>query len=386
MKLTATRRLTCAAENNVLRELFETAPDCLLVLDAADLTVVEANKAFLDFTGREIGTVRGQPMEAMDLFHPADTTRLRRTLEHSDVAQFETMPVRLRGDREVSCRILLRSCLSGGRRYIELRLDDASRRARRVDEVRRQNELLEQRVAERTAELEQTNQELEAFGYSVSHDLRVPVRHVLGFAALLRQESGVSLDPAQARHLESITTAAERMSELIDDLLDFSRIGRSELHKRPVDLADLVQSARNDLRRETEGRDIEWLIHPLPVVHGDHSLLRQAVVNLVSNALKFTSSYQKARIEIGASSLDPEETVVYIRDNGVGFDPQYTGKLFGVFQRLHHGRQFEGTGIGLANVRRIVQRHGGRVWAEGKPGEGATFYFALPRSAKTNTP
>ena len=386
MKHPATRRLTCAAENDVLRELFETAPDCLLVLDATDLTVVDANKAFLDFTGRDIAAARGEALEDMELFRPADTTKLRRALQQSDVAEFETMSVRLRGDREASCRILLRSCLSGGRPYIELRLNDASRRARRVDEVRRQNELLEQRVAERTAELEQTNQELEAFSYSVSHDLRAPVRHVLGFAALLREEAGDKFNPAQLRHLESITIAAERMSELIDDLLAFSHIGRSELHKRTVDLGDLVQSARNDLRCETEGRDIEWLIHPLPVVHGDHSLLRQAMVNLVSNALKFTSPYQKARIEIGSSSLDPEETVVYIRDNGVGFDPQYTGKLFGVFHRLHHGREFEGTGIGLANVRRIVQRHGGRVWAEGKPGEGAAFYFALPRSEKTTTP
>jgi light-regulated signal transduction histidine kinase (bacteriophytochrome) len=172
------------------------------------------------------------------------------------------------------------------------------------------------------------------------------------------------------------------MNELIDDLLAFSRIGRSELHKRAVDLGELLQAVRHDLHCEAEGREIEWVIHPLPVVRADHSLLRQALVNLVSNALKFTAPYKKARIEIGSSSLDPEETVVYIRDNGVGFDPHYTGKLFGVFQRLHHGREFEGTGIGLANVRRIVQRHGGRVWAEGTPGDGATFYFALPAGDK----
>ena len=383
MKHTATHRLTCAAENDVLRDLFEASPDCLLVLDAARATVVEANKALLDFTGREAGEVRGRALEQIGLFHPTDNTKLHAALGNSAGAEFESMAVRLPEGRETSCRVLLRPCRSGGKFYAELRLNDASRRARRVDEVRRQNELLEQRVAERTAALEQTNQELEAFSYSVSHDLRAPLRHVLGFAALLREEGGIALDPAQLRHLESITTAAERMSELIDDLLAFSRISRSELHKRAVDLGELVQSARNDLRCETEGRDIEWLIHPLPVVHGDHSLLRQAVVNLVSNALKFTSPYQKARIEIGSSSLGPEETVVYIRDNGVGFDPQYTGKLFGVFQRLHHGREFEGTGIGLANVRRIVQRHGGRVWAEGKPGEGAIFYFALPRADRS---
>jgi light-regulated signal transduction histidine kinase (bacteriophytochrome) len=246
--------------------------------------------------------------------------------------------------------------------------------------VRRQNEILEQRVAERTAELEQSNQELEAFSFSVSHDLRAPLRHVMGFAGILQQEAGAELAPVHLRHLESITAAGQRMNELIDDLLAFSQIGRSELHKRRVDLGELLQTVRNDLHCETEGRDIEWVIHPLPVVQADHSLLRQAMVNLVSNALKFTTPYKKACIEIGSSSLDPDETVVFVRDNGVGFDPRYVGKLFGVFQRLHHGHQFEGTGIGLANVRQIIRRHGGRVWAEGKPGEGATFYFTLPRT------
>lgn len=380
MKHTATRRPTCTAENDVLRDLFETSPDCLLVLDATQATVIEANQTFLRFSGRRTGEVHGRALEEIGLFQSTDAARLRRALAQPGEAEFESMTIRSANGREASCRVLLRSGSSGGQRYAELRLNDASRRARRVDEVRRQNELLEQRVAERTAELEQTNQELEAFSYSVSHDLRAPLRHVLGFAALLQQEAGDKLDSKPLLHLESITAAAQRMNELIDDLLAFSRIGRSEVHKRAVDIGELLQAVRHDLHCETEGRDIEWVIHPLPVVRADHSLLRQAMVNLLSNALKFTAPYQKARIEIGSSSLDPEETVVYIRDNGVGFDPHYTGKLFGVFQRLHHGREFQGTGIGLANVRRIVQRHGGRVWAEGKPGDGATFYFALPRA------
>ena len=374
----STRRLTCAAENDVLRELFETSPECLLVLDSMRNTVIEANGSFLDFTGCTAADLRGRRLEETGLFLAGDAAKLHRAVSADGHGEFENIAVRSAGNHASPCRVLLRSCHANGQRYTELRLNDTTRRARRVDEVRRQNELLEQRVAERTAELEQTNQELEAFSYSVSHDLRTPLRHVLGFAGLLRQEAGDALGPAPSRHLESITNAAERMNELIDDLLAFSRIGRSELHKRAVDLGELLQAVRHDLRCETEGREIEWVIHPLPVVRADHSLLRQALLNLVSNALKFTAPYGKSRIEIGSSSLDPEETVIYIRDNGVGFDPQYTGKLFGVFQRLHHGREFEGTGIGLANVRRIVQRHGGRVWAEGKPGEGATFYFALP--------
>jgi PAS domain S-box-containing protein len=386
MKLAATRRPDGPLEAGVLRALFESSPDCLLILDAEHTTVFRANRAFLDFAGLAADEVRGRTLEETGLFRAADAVRLRRAVSDTGEPEFEGIAVRRPGGREVSCRILLRSCRWDGRPYTLLRINDAARRARRVDEVRRQNEQLEQRVAERTAELEQTNQELEAFSYSVSHDLRTPLRHVLGFAGLLRQETAGTLHPGALRHLESITLAAGRMSELIDDLLAFSRIGRSELHKRPVDLGELLQSARHDLRQEIEGREIEWVVHPLPVVRADHSLLRQAMVNLVSNALKFTAPRQKARIEIGPSAGDPEETVVCIRDNGVGFDPQYTGKLFGVFHRLHHDREFEGTGIGLANVRRIVQRHGGRVWAEGQPGRGAAFYFALPGGAKTAAP
>lgn len=383
MKHAATRRLTCAAENDVLREFFETSPDCLAVIDTASNMVIEANKAFVDSTGWEFSDVRGRKLEDLGMFQPADLDKLCKASSDSGEAEFENVAVRIIGGHSASFRVLLRSCHTGGKRYTELRLNDTNRRARRVDEVRRQNELLERRVAERTAELKQSNLELEAFSYTVSHDLRAPLRHVIGFAALLRKEAQEELPPDHLKLLESIATAAQRMNELIDDLLAFSQIGRSELHKRPVDLGELVETARQDLRCEAENRDIEWVIQPLPVVHGDLSLLRQAMVNLVSNALKFTAPYRKARIEIGSSSLDPDETVVYIRDNGVGFDPNYAGKLFGVFQRLHHARDFEGTGIGLANVRRIVQRHGGRVWAEGHPGEGATFYFALPSAEST---
>jgi len=217
MKHPATRRLTCTAENDVLRDMFDTSPDCLLVLEASKATVVEANRALLDFTGRDIGSLRGRDFADLELFHPTDTAKLRSVLTRHGGAEFESMPVRLAAGEETSCRVLLRSCRSGGSIYTELRLNDASRRARRVDEVRRQNELLEQRVAERTAELEQTNQELEAFSYSVSHDLRAPLRHILGFAALLRQEGGVALGPAPLRHLESITIAAERMTELVGE-------------------------------------------------------------------------------------------------------------------------------------------------------------------------
>jgi len=236
---------------------------------------------------------------------------------------------------------------------------------------------LEVRVRERTEELHASNKELEAFSYSVSHDLRAPLRHITGFATLLEQRSGALLDADGSRYLRTITEAAARMATLIDDLLAFSRMGRASLSKSRVDLAQLVRDARTEVSADVNGRRIDWEVHDLPSVEGDPALLRPVMVNLLSNAIKYTSTRDEARIEVGAEA-NPGEVVVFVRDNGVGFDMAYAHKLFGVFQRLHRADEFSGTGIGLANVRRIVQRHGGRTWAEGAVGRGATFYFSLP--------
>lgn len=225
------------------------------------------------------------------------------------------------------------------------------------------NNSLEQRVAERTAQLSEANSELEAFSYSVSHDLRTPLRHILGFADLLKRESGEGATPKAARYLKVIDESAERMNRLIDDLLEFSRTSRAELRRGPVDLERLVQSVRADLAPDQGERSVEWRIGPLPAVIGDVGLLRQVFDNLLSNALKYTRTRQTALIEVTARQQG-REVWLSVRDNGVGFDPEYIGRLFGVFQRLHRSDEFEGTGIGLANVRRIVARHGGRVWAE----------------------
>jgi signal transduction histidine kinase len=239
---------------------------------------------------------------------------------------------------------------------------------------------LEARVLDRTAELEAVNKELEAFSYSVSHDLRAPLRHIAGFAGMLHDRAKAQLDDQSHKHLEKITQAATRMGQLIDDLLAFSRIGRGQLAIRTVRLGDLVREALVEVTTDESvaRRQIDWRIGELPDVHGDPAMLRLVMINLLSNAVKYSSSREKSCIEID-SRRDPNgDTVVFIRDNGVGFDMQYVHKLFGVFQRLHSSDEFEGTGIGLANVRRLVHRHGGRVWAEGEIDRGATFYFSLP--------
>ncbi|MBU6400198.1 MAG: HAMP domain-containing protein [Verrucomicrobia bacterium] len=244
-------------------------------------------------------------------------------------------------------------------------------------EIARINAELEQRIRDRTTQLEAANQELEAFCYSVSHDLRAPLRHVAGFVNLLRDSSRDRLPPEGRRYLEIIADAARQMGQLIDDLLVFSRMGRGELKREPIDLGALAQETLQSLESETAGRNIQWRLAPLPTVAGDRAMLRQVFANLLANGIKYTGPRDPAEIEVGATN-GGGEVIVHVRDNGVGFDMAYADKLFGVFQRLHTDEEFEGTGIGLANVRRIISRHGGRTWAEGKVGVGAAFYFSLP--------
>lgn len=248
--------------------------------------------------------------------------------------------------------------------------------------VELRNEIAERTRAEEALRIantavERANKELEAFSYSVSHDLRAPLRHVDGFVNLLTKSVAPQLDEKHRRWLDMVSESAKQMGRLIDDLLVFSRMGRSELKTERVDSERLVGEVVRDLGEQETGRSIEWEIGALPPVPGDPPMLRLVWVNLISNALKYTRPKSPARIEI-SSRAEGSEVIFCVRDNGVGFDMQYVHRLFGVFQRLHGATEFEGTGIGLANVRRIVSRHGGRTWAESTPGEGAIFYFSLP--------
>jgi light-regulated signal transduction histidine kinase (bacteriophytochrome) len=252
------------------------------------------------------------------------------------------------------------------------RIEQELREAR--DDLRKLNADLERR----SVELEASNKELEAFAYSTSHDLRAPLRHVVGYTELLQKSANPVLDEKSRRYVAMVLESAKRMGDLIDDLLAFSKIGRAETRSTLVDLGDLVREVSKEVEGDAKGRKIVWKIGALPSLHVDRSMLRIALVNLLSNAVKFTRTRPQAEIEIGCADAREGEVVVFVKDNGVGFDMKYANKLFGVFQRLHNLEAFEGTGIGLATVQRIVARHGGRVWAEGVVNGGATFYFSAP--------
>lgn len=361
------------------RSLVELSPDALFVqindkivfINSAGVKVLGAHRA-RDIIGRP----------ASGFIHPEDRKRIQVRLrklhdEHKPLRFVEHRIVRLDGvaiDVEMAATPLTFE----GKQAAQVILHDITERKRAGEEIRRLNLELEQRVVERTAELEAANKELEAFSYSVSHDLRAPLRHIEGFVEILRASKAGTLDNEGRHHLQTIADSSRQMGKLIDDLLGFSRTARVELRKVNVNLNDIVRSVVHEMEPDTANRDVQWNIGELPQVEGDPALLRQVFFNLLANALKYTRTRRQALIEIGSTRTE-NETIIFVRDNGVGFDPRYAQKLFGVFQRLHPAVEFEGTGVGLANVRRIITRHGGRTWAESDLDEGATFFFSLPK-------
>jgi light-regulated signal transduction histidine kinase (bacteriophytochrome) len=257
---------------------------------------------------------------------------------------------------------------------------ELAERRRAEDQIKKLNEDLEHRVAERTEQLAAANNELEAFSYSVSHDLRAPLRHINGFAHSLIEEHSTHWEPEAQHQLKRIWEGTQKMARMIDDLLNLARLDRRSMALQMTSLNSLLENVLRDLEPETAAREIEWRVGSLPSVNCDPGLIQQVFANLLSNAVKYTRRRERAVIEIDQSRVEGQ-LVFFVRDNGAGFDPKYSDKLFGTFQRLHSDQEFEGTGLGLATVQRIVRKHGGRVWAEAETNKGATFYFCLGESA-----
>jgi PAS domain S-box-containing protein len=365
------------AERTQQASLLNLTHDTIFVRDMSDAITYwnrEAQELF-GWTAEE--AIGKQAHELLQSVFPAPIEEIRAELLHSGRWDGELKKTRADGTQVVvASRWSLRRDERGQPAAILETNKDITERERREQEIRALNEEL----GKRTAELEAINKELEAFAYSISHDLRAPLRHMAGFTQLLQKNTVKLLDERNQRYVTMILESAQRMGNLIDDLLSFSRIGRTETHKTMVSLEQLVEEALDEVRPDTAGRNIVWRVGGLPTWYGDRSMLRLALVNLISNAVKFTRTRSRAEIEIGCLKQDQDQVIVFIRDNGVGFDMKYVGKLFGVFQRLHAREAFEGTGIGLATVQRIVHRHGGKAWAEGQKDMGATFYFSLSKS------
>ncbi len=371
------RRLQANQRESAARyqTLFDAGPDALFVLDSQG-RILDANRASLE----RYGYTRDEllRMTAMDLAAPElrdlAPARIRQALETE--IQFEWRHRRKDGS-EFPVEIRAQGFTLAGQPCILSSVHDITERKRAEEEIRRLNEELERRVEERTAALQQANADLEAFAYSVSHDLRAPLRAIDGFSRILLEDYADTLDSEAQRLLGVVRNNTLKMGQLIDDLLTFSRTSRAQMRLTEVDMTALAHEVAEQLREQEPDRALDIRIGALPLARGDFAMLRQVFVNLLSNAIKFTKTRAVAVIEIDGWT-EAGQNVYSVKDNGVGFDPQYADKLFGVFQRLHRIEEYGGTGIGLALVHRIITRHGGRVWAESELEKGAAFYFTVP--------
>jgi PAS domain S-box-containing protein len=357
------------------RELFEGNPQPMMVYHSATLRFLAVNNAAVQHYGYSREEFLQLQFSALA---PTEDPATPRTTPSAE--KFSLIPVRMRHRKKdgnvVDAEVTGYNLLFDQQPALMVISTDITERLRAEKEVERLTQELERRVRERTSQLEATNKELEAFCYSVSHDLRAPLRSIRGFSEVLLERYSGQLDSRGKEFLHRACESSHVMDQLIEDLLKLSRLTRAEMQRRPVNLTALAQSIASELRLAEPSRDVQFIIAPNLTTHGDEHLLRVALANLLRNAWKFTSKRSHARIEIGVTTDAPP--AFFVRDNGAGFDMAYAGKLFGAFQRLHSAKDFAGTGVGLATVQRIINRHGGRAWAAAQVNQGATFYFTIP--------
>jgi len=361
------------------RRLFEAAQDGILILEAETGRICDANPFLVRILGYSRSEMVGKTVGELSPFKDVVSNQaMLERVQKDGYVRYEDLPLETKDGRQISVEFVSNIYECGNEKVIQCNIREITRRKRAEAELHLLNQTLEQRIIESTTQLKLANEALQTFNYSVSHDLRAPLRQIASFVSLLQQEANLS--PAEeSQFLAKIAKSARQMGKLIDDLMAFSRVGQAGLQKTDVDLGALVQEIVGEFQAEKAERNITWGLHCLPGVRADRALLRMVLVNLISNGMKFTGTRDEAKIEIGDVPSKDDETIIFIRDNGVGFNPKHADKLFGVFQRLPSAADFEGTGIGLANVRRIIDRHGGRTWAEGVENGGATFYFSLPK-------
>ncbi len=364
-----------------LSGVIETAMDAIISVDAGQ-RVKLFNGAAEKMFGCPADQAVGQPLERFiperfrQGFRPSAATSSRSGTTAQDLGDLRLIRGLRTNGEEFPIEASISQVGIGGEPVYTIILRDVTERKRTEEQVLLLNAELEQRVRERTQELSAANQELESFTYSVAHDLRAPLRHIDAFARILHEDFDAALPQDAQHYLGNIRRSAAKMSQLVDDLLNLARVGRQELKRHPTALNVLVDEVVADLKNDTAGRTVNWLIHPLPVAKCDAGLMKQVFANLLSNAVKYTRPRAEAVIEVGCAKTNGDPAV-FVRDNGVGFNMKYADKLFGVFQRLHRAEEFEGTGVGLATVDRIIRKHGGSIWADAALDKGATFYFTL---------